>query len=533
MTGSFRATLDLRRLLLLPVFAAIALAAVGPATAGTPWSMGGQNIQNTRSTSSTITSATVGNLSTKWTFTTAGDVSATPAVVGNAVYFPDWGAFVNGFTTGGYLYKLNATTGALIWSHKISEYTGIANSVSRTSPVVVGNTVYLGDQNGAHLLAVNATTGALQWMTTLGTRPDNVITQSPVVFGGVVYVGVTSLEEGNIAFIPNAPCCSARGYFNAVNATTGTLLWQTYMTPPGYSGAGVWGSTPAIDAATRTVYITTGNNYSIPPAAAHCKNDLHLPPEQCLDPTNHYDSFVALNMDTGEIRWSSIREGYDDWNVACIFSFFNPLACPVNSGPDYDFGAGPNLFTIQSNGKPRKVIGAGQKSGQYWLLDATTGDVIWMAQPAPGSTLGGMEWGTATDGNRIYFAETNYGHKDTLLPNGQKTSGGSFGALDAKTGAILWQIEDPGAPADPFHGFPLAAPTVANGVVYVGSMTGDMFALDASDGDVLWKYRGQGGSNSGPAVSDGTVYWGNGYNHLGIPEGSPSTTFYAFSVNGN
>src|SRR5262245_17105056 len=308
MTSWFKA-LRLRRSLVPFLFAAVAAVLVGPATAGTPWSMGGQNIQNTRETTSTITSASVGNLDTKWTFTTHGDVSATPAVVGNDVYFPDWGGFVNGFTTGGYLYKLNADTGALVWSHKISEYTGISNSVSRTSPVIVGNSIYIGDQNGAHLMAINKNTGALQWMTTIGTRPDNVITQSPVVFGGVVYVGVTSLEEGNVAFIPNAPCCSARGYFNAVNATTGTLLWQTYMTPIGYSGAGIWGSTPAIDQSTRTVYITTGNNYSIPADAAHCKNDLHLPPETCLDPTNLYDSFVAMNMDTGQIRWATRLEG--------------------------------------------------------------------------------------------------------------------------------------------------------------------------------------------------------------------------------
>src|SRR5262249_60438049 len=102
------------------------------------------------------------------------------------------------------------------------------------------------------------------------------------------------------------------------------------MTPLGYSGAGVWGSTPAIDPSTQTVYITTGNNYSIPAAAKACE-ELGFAPEQCLDPTNHYDSFVALNMLTGQIRWASHREGYDDWNVACIFNFLNPLVCPHNA----------------------------------------------------------------------------------------------------------------------------------------------------------------------------------------------------------
>ena len=35
-----------------------------------------------------------------------------------------------------------------------------------------------------------------------------------------------------------------------------------------------------------------------------------------------------------------------------------------------------------------QVVGAGQKSGQYWMLDAATGAVLWHTQVGPGSTLG-------------------------------------------------------------------------------------------------------------------------------------------------
>src|SRR5262249_22021719 len=101
----------LRRTVLLCVVAAGAVPVTTGTATATPWSVGGQNIQNTRSTNSTITSGSVDRLKVKWTFTTHGDVSANPAVVGNAVYFPDWGEFVGGVTTGGYLYKLNAKTG--------------------------------------------------------------------------------------------------------------------------------------------------------------------------------------------------------------------------------------------------------------------------------------------------------------------------------------------------------------------------------------------------------------------------------------
>ena len=80
----------------------------------------------------------------------------------------------------------------------------------------------------------------------------------------------------------------------------------------------------------------------------------------------------------------------------------------TTQGPDYDFGSGPQFFTLGSGSKARKVVGAGQKSGDYWLMDATTGEVLWRTHAGPGSTLGGIEWGSATDGKRIYVAEANY-----------------------------------------------------------------------------------------------------------------------------
>ena len=72
---------------------------------------------------------------------------------------------------------------------------------------------------------------------------------------------------------------------------------------------------------------------------------------------------------------------------------------------------------------------------------------------------------------------------------------------------------------------------MSNGVVYVGSMSGHMYALNAATGAVLKDILGQGSSNAGPAIgTNGTLYWGIGYARFGL--GAPSTTFYAFSLNG-
>ena len=74
---------------------------------------------------------------------------------------------------------------------------------------------------------------------------------------------MTSNEEFAAAN-PYYPCCSARGSIVAVNAYTGTKLWQTFTTPTGYTGAAVWGSNPVVDLWRGTVFVGTGDNYSHP-----------------------------------------------------------------------------------------------------------------------------------------------------------------------------------------------------------------------------------------------------------------------------
>src|SRR5438270_1171426 len=93
-----------------------------PASAGSAsWPMFGQNAQNTANQSgeTAISTANANQLALKWSFTTSGDVSARAAVIGGAVYFPDWG---------GYLYALNASTGLPIWARQLSDYTQVANT---------------------------------------------------------------------------------------------------------------------------------------------------------------------------------------------------------------------------------------------------------------------------------------------------------------------------------------------------------------------------------------------------------------------
>ena len=146
-------------------------------------------------------------------------------------------------------------------------------------------------------------------------------------------------------------------------------------------------------------------------------------------------------------------------------------------------------------------------------------------QAGPGSTLGGIEWGTATDGKRIYIAEANFDRRG-ISGQPQPAARGSFAALDPTTGQILWQTSDPSGGND------LGAVSVSNGVVYGGSMSGHMYALNAATGAVLEDIVGEGSSNAGPAISnDGVVLLGQRL--CPVRPRRPSTTFYAFSLNGS
>jgi polyvinyl alcohol dehydrogenase (cytochrome) len=492
------------------------------------WPSAGHDLQNTRyqNTESKIKPSNAGSLTPRWVFTTGGDVSATPAVDDTAVYFPDWA---------GNLFALDRNTGAQIWSHQISEYTGIAGDVVRATPAIAGDKLIFGDQagyhqgDGAYVMAVDRYTGNLIWKTQVETTIFPIVTQSAVVQGNTVYVGVASAEEAFAAFIPNYPCCAFRGSVLALDANTGQILWKTYTVPEGYSGGSVWGSTPSVDRSRGSLYVTTGNNYSAPQAVLDCVAAAGGDPgamKACISPDDHFDSIMALDLKTGAIKWATTALPFDAWNVDCIPFFGDGSACPQPAGPDYDFGQGPALFTVHTPGseKPRDLVGAGQKSGQYWALDADTGAVVWVTQVGPGGLNGGLQWGSATDGDRIYVSDSNSMHTPTTLLDNRTITSGFYSALDAATGQILWQTPDPAGSTTQ------GAVTGANGVVYACSMdtTGKMYALDAASGAILWTYASGGSCNAGAAVSNGTVFWGSGYSNFGA--GTPNNKLFAFGL---
>jgi len=506
-----------------------------PSFSQTPngWPFAGNDLNNSRwaSAETILNNQNVGGLTVKWQFTTQNDVSATPSVdaTGGYVYFPDWS---------GNLYKLNAATGATVWTHKMTDY-GLSSAVmSRTTPTLYGTMVIIGASTslaspnsfGAYLLALNASDGSLVWSTELDPDLNSISTASPIIYNGIAYVGVSSSEERllNPTF---------RGSLVAVSLTNGHILWQTYFVPNGYSGAPVWSSAPVIDVTRSQIYVTTGNNYLVPPSVQECEvaaggNQKAI--LACQASNNYEDSIVALNLATGNVIWGRRCSAEDAWISACNQQ---SSACPDPDGEDYDFGSGANLFTANINGVPTQLVGAGQKSGIFWALSPTNGAVQWSTFVGPGGKVGGMEWGTASDNQRIYVAISNSSQTAYLLePSGVPWAGGSWAALNPATGAILWQVPDPGfnTVRPTKRAMALGPVTVANGVVYVASMSGHMYALNAATGATLWSFLAPGSVNASPAVVNGTLYWGTGYHNFPAadPFGTASNTFYAFSLPG-
>ncbi len=499
------------------------------------WLSAGNGVLNTRANlgETAITSANAGDLAPLWSFKTSDEVPDTPTIDGGAAYAVD---------AGGSVYRLDAATGAIVWHIKLPSLTGNAQSNARTSPAIGPSSIIIGDQASGTVYALSKTDGTLIWRATLETAKYAIITSSPVILGNRVVVGVASNQEEMAAtvkgFVP-----TFRGSVAALDLATGRILWKTYMVPSGYTGAAVWGSNLAVDEARGAVFAGTGDNYSVPPAVASCQAAAQTSGEldTCLAPDDHIDSVLSLNLATGAINWARRMTVLDTWTVSCLPSAHAPATpCPKPSGLDYDFGSGPNLFKILNAAGVTDVVGAGQKSGIYWTLNRDTGATVWATQVNPGGTRGGIQWGSAVGGNRVFVAASNANYVwSSVLGSKQLTNGGFWSALDASNGHILWQTataakQPPIASKSsrtqkpPAGAFARAegAVTLAGDVMYGSDGAGNFVALNAATGAQVWTYAASGAAVDGPSVVNGVVYWGDGYGNIG----RTGNTIFAFSI---
>lgn len=498
--------------------------ALSPTLAVPGWNGWGNGLANTRfQADAGITPQNVSSLHLQWAFGFAGTVNANaqPSIAGG------W-LFVGGGDR--YIHALDARTGCTHWV--------FATDAPVRAAVVIGKAtasdppmVWFGDVL-ANAYAVDAATGKLLWRAKLDRHAAARVTGAPALYHGVVYFPVSSIEEGT-GSNSYYGCCMFRGSVVALDARTGARIWKSYTIPQapkptkknavgiqmyGPSGAAVW-SAPTIDPQRGVLYVATGDSYSDPPADTS-------------------DAVLAMDLKTGRILWRRQATPNDVYVVGCGFKA--SINCPANPGPDFDFGQSP-ILTRLADGRSLLVIA--QKSGVAHALDPDRdGAFVWHTRLGEGGSLGGSQWGSAVDGQRVYVAISDV----RFLPHEWRrlnpdAGGGLFG-LDLATGKVSLNIAPVPCGERPRCSPALsAAVTAVPGIVFSGGVSGILRAYATGDGRLLWQFdtsrdydtvndvpsHGGAMDGPGPVVVGGMLYADSGY---GLWGGRPGNVLLAFSV---
>ncbi|MGA9883191.1 MAG: PQQ-binding-like beta-propeller repeat protein [Candidatus Acidiferrales bacterium] len=497
------------------------------------WSPDAVNTRFQSAAAAELTAADVPKLKLKWAFGLGDETEArsAPGVANGRIFFG---------TQSGAVYSLDAHSGCIYWMTKME---GVRSALA-IGPSEHGKraAVYFGAGQNAY--ALDAATGKQLWKTRVADHFASFITAAPLLHKGALYFGVSSFEEA-ITPLPGYQCCTFRGSVVALKANTGKLLWRTYTIPDaphateknkaggqmyGPSGVAVW-STPTFDEKRKVIYVATGDNYSHPT-------------------TDTSDAVLALDAKTGKIVWSHQMTAGDAYTDAC--SIPGSPNCPPPAGNDFDFGQPPILVKL-TNGKHVLVIA--QKSGMAYGLDPEDkGTVLWQTRVGKGSSLGGSEWGSASDGENMYVAVSDVGFKG-IVPDKSSAQGyrlllnpdqgGGLFALSLASGEKVWSAAPAHVCGQRIGCSPAQsqAVSVIPGVVFSGSIDGHMRAYSTSDGKILWDVdtahdymtvNGQpahGGSldGPGPVIAGGMLFVSSGYGQFG---GMPGNVLLAFSVDG-
>jgi outer membrane protein assembly factor BamB len=430
-----------------------------------------------------------------WKYKTGGMVDPSSPAVANGVVFvgsedhnvyafgpsTNWPMFHHDVLHTGYSTSTAPTTNQTLWNYT-------AGGPVESSPAVVNGVVYVGSDDN-NVYALNATTGAKIWNYTAG----GAVESSPAVANGMVFV------------------VSDNGFVYALNAKTGHRIWNYPIvvlipgwasypigTPvessPTVSNGVVYvgndnGSVFAFSARNGTLYwqqtTVVGNLVSSPAVSGGVVY---------VCSTNRIsDAVYALYASNGTIKWHTPGPGApmlsspavvggvvyftcDDWTCACNATTGSPIwsYCTFSSKTGYGPYSSPAVAYIGPNYSPTTVVYVGginltHPLGEVYALNATC------LSPAPAN------WG---------------GHKPSCLWN--------------YTTGTPWVD---------------SSPAVANGMVFVGSDDNRTYALNATTGVLVWKYKTGGAVFSSPAVagsptsslvnlSSGVVYVGSDDDHV-------------------
>ena len=454
-----------------------------------------------------------------------GSISSTPAVDGRYLYFNDMSGFltkldrltgkpiwkknyVNDLSVPGFVVKESRNTplvkGDLLI---VGSNMGLTDRLCRLTPGATPSALGCASGDGAIVLAINKQTGQVVWRTKADTHPSSKVTGSISGHGDRIFVPVGNWEEDWARAYPNIfvepivagshyPCCSARGSLVAMDVNTGKILWKRHtnigddpdhelapalralLQPKGSFGTSTYGHNPTIDVQRRQVYIAMAQTTTAPQVAQDCEqarrssgdpnaNIPGLPAGVTCNNLNeklhiYANAMIAIDMDSGRVKWAFYARKYDAWNHACgapdlygwstvVPALFPvPLANGIANctqtpiGPDMGFGQQPKLVknVKLGHGKRGDVVVGGNKDGRLFGLDPATGKKIWETNVDPGGVYGGLQFGLAIDDGKVFFGTTNSRNngrnsKTPYVPVTSFLDINGFTALGLKTGPFV------------------------------------------------------------------------------------------------
>jgi alcohol dehydrogenase (cytochrome c) len=409
-------------------------------------------------------------------------------------------------TTAHKVLALDAATCAVRWSYTWVPVDPEHLPGNRGVALYAGR-VFRGTTDG-HLLALDAASGKLLWDVRVADGALGYeITGAPVAFDGKVFTGDAGADTG------------IRGRIYAFDARTGALVWTFDIVPrAGDAAAASWSgntdkgggatwSSMAIDPVRRLLFVPTGNPAPDFNDASRGGDNLYT------------DSVVALDMATGKLSWYVQQVPHDlhDWDTAAAPALFSAgghrvMAVASKNGLLYQYDRDSHQTLAQSPFTTRSNVDALPTAAGVHVCPGALGQYNGPAF----SPLTGQVFVAAADRcNVLTRAEPHY------VPGGVYFGGmfrmdapalqsGWIKAFAAVSGQELWSVHR----RDPV----LAAVTpTAGGLVLSGDSGGSFLALDARDGRVLYEF-----ATGGPVAAGISVYAVAGREYIAVPSGSSS-----------